>query len=384
MSVDYQLPVLPFGSSEITIVHWLQQSGTPFVTGDPLLIVVNDQVEVALPAPTNGKLEDILINEGETTTAGTVVARLTPTQEIVSTPPQIAPPASSPSILDTRWSITPAAQRIATTLNVDLAQIVGTGPSGRIMKRDVLAVNGQVQSAQQTVEQPQQSVQSSPVATSLGPPVFAPVVSQIPYAVTAMEVDLRTVTTYLTTHAQRFSRRRLELSYTSCIGQALVLALLQYPLLNSRWMDDQILLRKRIHLAVGHSFTDASSTMPVVQDAQDLNLKGLSRAFTQRAKQTHNSVSSTTDLQDHTFTLFSSDTTATWFSVPLPYRQHGNMLHIGQVQTRPWVMNHTSDDRIVTIPTALLTLVYDMRTLDLREGDRFLSCVKHHIEHFTA
>lgn len=380
MSVDYQLPALPFGSSEITIVRWLQQTGTSCVAGTPLVIVVNDRVEVALPAPTNGTLDEVLINEGETTAAGTVVARLVSTQEVASTSSQITSTTLSQSVLDTRLLITPAAQRVAMALNVDLQRIVGTGPSGRIMKRDVLAVNGHVQSTQPTVEQPQQVSHTSTKTGLPDFPVFVSGASQIPYAFTAIEVDLRNITTYLTTHSERFLRHGLELSYTSCIGQALVWALLHYPLLNSIWMDSHILLRQRIHLAIGISSSDTSLTKSVIRDAQDMNLKGLSRAFTQLTERSHNGVSSTTDVQEYTFTLFSSDNTATWFSVPLPSQQHGNMLHIGQVRTNPWVVN---DDRIVMVPTTLLTLVYDVRAFNSQEGDHFLNYIKYQVENFA-
>lgn len=383
MSVDYQLPALPFGSSEMTILRWFPQTGTSCAIGAPFLIVVNDQVEVALPAPTNCTLEHILINEGETTTAGTIIAHLVPAQAGTITPPQVISVDLSQSIHDTRFLITPAAQRVADELRVDLQQVTGTGPSGRIMKRDVLAVNGHVPEVPQADERPQLHVSTPIAVTTIAPAVLATISSPVPYALTTMKIDLSSVAAYLATHTETFSRRGLALSYTSCIGQALVLALLQYPLLNSTWNDSYIMMRKRIHLAIGIQISNGSFAMPVIHDAQDLNLKGLTRAFTQLTGNTYTDVLPSNNLDDHTFTLLSSYNSATWFSTALPHQQHGNRLHIGRVQTKPHVMNHTGDDRIVMIPTTLLTLIYDVRTINQHESDHFLNCVQYQVEHFA-
>ena len=61
MSTDYQLPALPFGGPEVTIVRWLKQPGDPLARGEPLLVAVNDRVEVVLPAPEDGSLEAVLV-----------------------------------------------------------------------------------------------------------------------------------------------------------------------------------------------------------------------------------------------------------------------------------------------------------------------------------
>src|SRR5262245_21090359 len=76
MSTDYQLPQLPFGSAEGTILSWLKQPGDHVSSGDPLLVVASDCVEIVFPALDEGVLEALLAAEGETVVAGAAIARL--------------------------------------------------------------------------------------------------------------------------------------------------------------------------------------------------------------------------------------------------------------------------------------------------------------------
>src|SRR4051794_13481827 len=75
-SIDYLLPQLPFGSAEYTIVRWLKRAGDNLAAGDPLLVVVNDRVEAALPATCAGILECILVAEGAAAAPGALAATI--------------------------------------------------------------------------------------------------------------------------------------------------------------------------------------------------------------------------------------------------------------------------------------------------------------------
>src|SRR5439155_6294917 len=78
MSVEYQIPQLPLGGAEVTLFRWLKRPGDTLSPGDPLLIVANDRVEVALPVAEAGILETTLVAEGATALAGVPVARIAP------------------------------------------------------------------------------------------------------------------------------------------------------------------------------------------------------------------------------------------------------------------------------------------------------------------
>jgi pyruvate dehydrogenase E2 component (dihydrolipoamide acetyltransferase) len=142
MSTEYRLPPLPLGSPEAAVVHWLRQPGEPVTKGAPLLVVVNDRVEVALPAPDDGVLEQVCVAEGALAPGGALLARLGPlTPADPAAVPQTASEASGlpERTAAVRRRVSPVALRIASSAAIDLQSIAGSGPGGRVLKRDVLA-----------------------------------------------------------------------------------------------------------------------------------------------------------------------------------------------------------------------------------------------------
>ena len=151
-STEYLLPQLPFGGSEITIVRWLKRAGDSVSAGEPLLVVVNDRVEAALPAICAGILDRLWSAEGAAVAAGarvaTIVANSAATVSNVldaaqSTVIEIEQAAdavpSNQQISKSTVRISPVARRIANSMDIDITELQGTGVSGRIMKADILA-----------------------------------------------------------------------------------------------------------------------------------------------------------------------------------------------------------------------------------------------------
>jgi pyruvate/2-oxoglutarate dehydrogenase complex dihydrolipoamide acyltransferase (E2) component len=133
MPTDYRLPALPLGDSQVKIARWLKQPGDPLEPGDPLLVVVNDRVEVALPSPGAGILDAVLVAEGAMAQVGAVIARIAPGSAAATTAAPAARAAAGPG------RASPVAARIAAAANIDIETLSGSGPRGRILKRDVLA-----------------------------------------------------------------------------------------------------------------------------------------------------------------------------------------------------------------------------------------------------
>src|SRR5215213_1831032 len=193
-STDYLLPQLSFGSAEYTIVRWLKRAGDTVAAGEPLLVVVNDRVEVALSAACAGTLERILAAEGAAVAAGARVATI-----IAST---LANSGDLPDSAQSAVRITPVARRIVDSTDIDITGLQGTGVSGRIMKIDVLAAL-----ASQTPQAEARPVAVSPIALSpishLPSPISHPP-SPIPYVLTAIDVDLERIALALAQHGPSF------------------------------------------------------------------------------------------------------------------------------------------------------------------------------------
>jgi len=364
-SSEYRLPALPFGGSETTILRWLKQPGDQVAVGDPLVIVVNDRAEVALPATLAGVLSQHLLAEGATAAVGVPVAAFVPAEQ--------AAPAESPASLaaDRRSTeppnrITPVARRIAMAGGLDPLGLAGTGASSRVTKADVLTA---LASAGDAAAHP--SPEAPPVSHAApharGPTLIQP--SSQTHVLTAIDVDLEQVIAARARLSADFMRRGLLLTDTICVMATVAATLVRHPLLNSSWHADGILLRRRINLAlvVGMHHT-------LVPDVQDLNTRGLARALQRPPVYAMN---------DSTFTIVEYDGPV-WWAVPGPAAQHSAALGIGTARARPAVVTHNGIERIAVQRSLLLSLAYDARVLDQCHADAFLHDLKMRLEQFNG
>jgi len=353
-SSEYRLPALPFGRSEATILRWLKQPGEQVAAGAPLVIVVNDCVEVALPASLAGLLTQHLLGEGAVAAADAPLAVFAPTAS--------AALAGERRSTEPPQRVTPVARRVAVASGLDPLGLAGTGASGRVTKADVLAALAPPRDTAADL-----SPEVPPLPHIRAPTLIEP--GSETSVLTAIEVDLgRVVATRARLHAD-FLRRGLALTDTVCVMAAVAATLPRHPLLNGSWYADAILTRRRINLALVVGARHA-----LVHDAQDLNIRGLVRAL-QRAPESA--------IEDSTFTIVEYEGPV-WWGMPALAARHSATLGIGAAQARPTVVSHTGIDRVAVRPMLLLSLVYDARVLDQCQADAFLHDLKVQLEQFRG
>jgi 2-oxoglutarate dehydrogenase E2 component (dihydrolipoamide succinyltransferase) len=399
MSTDYLLPQLPFGSAEIMIVRWLKRVGDTVAAGEPLLVVMNDRIEAALPATGAGIVERALVAEGALVTAGALLATIAANSTAnIGTKIERAA-GSTPREQNSPVRISPVARNIVKRDNIDIIGLQGTGVAGRIMKSDVLAAPALGDRKGRTYDG------ASPVTSSPACPERRRRVTRhsslVPYVLTTIDVDLERVATLIVQHRPSFARRRLELNYIVCVALAAVAALPYHPLLNSYWADTMIVARRRVHLAV----MPCDGTPPrSVCDAQNLNLRGLARGL--------GGATAEPTSEDHTFTIVDLGDQvwgdpAAWMgdggSLTLrPFdpstrlkgafaqgnqaqgepRGRAAALGLGAVRVRPLVITDGGVDQLAVRHAALLTLAYDARVFDHYYADAFLCDIKRRLEQF--
>ena len=147
--VDIVTPAGGESVTEGTILEWAVKVGDAVEDGETVVEISTDKVDMELPAPAAGTITEILAEEGETVTVGQVIARMQVGAGGAS-PRGAAPPGTAPPATARRAgraarrarSVTPVAARVAAAEGVDLAQVTGTGPGGRITKADVLNGGG--------------------------------------------------------------------------------------------------------------------------------------------------------------------------------------------------------------------------------------------------
>lgn len=343
-STQVYLPPLPQAAAGATVLRWLRRPGEPLAAHEPLLIVLTDCAELALPTPAAGVLEHLLAPEGSQVAAGAAIASIAPANPAQPAPRAAAQPRRSTSV----------ARRIAAALGIDLAQLAGSGPAGMIVKADVLAAA---------------HPQSAPPAPPPQPtwPVPQPARARAPdetQALTVMEADLSAVIELCTRRTAEFAQRGLVLNPFTCIATALVAALTRHPLANSRWSEAGIRMPRAIHLACVRP-----DGMQCVRNAQDYSLRGMARALARADAMPG---------QAATFTLIEAG--AAWLAQPPGLTPMA--LTLGTLYRRP--APEPAADRMRLHPAQQLTFAYDLRVLDQRRADAFLREVVARLARFSA
>lgn len=433
MTTDLKMPQLGESVTEGTIGRWLKQPGDPVKKYEPLLEVVTDKVDTEVPAPDSGTLLEILVPEGETVRVGTVIARLGAAgdtgarqsygQTHVSAP---TPAAPAPTASHNTY-LSPVVGRLLAEHRIDPAQIAGTGQGGRITKQDVLRFVDSRAAAPPPPPAPQPNGAPGVAAGVPGvaagaqhaaplPPPAAPAlapgdgsglrdlpedaelvplspmrrmiaehmarsVRTSPHVTAVIEVDLSRVVAHRAAHAEAFARQGVRLTFTPYFVQAAVAGLLRAPVLNGSFSEQGIVINRRHHIGVAVAL-DEGLLVPVIRDADEKNLLGLSRAVNDLAERARARRLKPDETQGGTFTITNHGTTGSLFATPIINQPQAGILGIGAIVKRPVVVTHQGADAITIKPMCYLSLTFDHRIADGATGDRFLGAAKAALEEY--
>jgi len=368
------------------IVAWRKKEGEPVQKGEPLVEIETDKVNVELEAEASGVLTRILAREGETVPVGQVIAYIDGPEVPPAAPsPPAAEPAVSaaepvqvPSPEAERIKASPLARRLAAQHGIDLTQVRGTGPGGRIVERDIEAYlarrAAEAPPAPPPVEAEFEDVEMPRMRRAIARTVVQSK-QTIPHFYVTVEVDLARALAL---------RRELEEAYgeegrvtvNDLALKATALALRNHPALRSQVLDDQTVRRfHRVHLGLMVATPDGLVT-PVLRDADRLPLLQLARearrlvegAREKRLRQ-----------EEYTGAVFSVSNLGMYdvvnFVAIIPPNQAG-ILAIGRAQDRPVVR----EGQVVVRPILQMTVSVDHRLTDGVGAAEFLLEVKRLLE----
>ena len=425
-----ELPQVGESVTEGTIVQWLKGVGDRVDRYDPLVEVLTDKVSMEVPSPVAGVITELLAEEGQTLPMGAPIASIQTEDAVESPAPnRITPaaPAEEPQSIDRtgvllkdvapvgptgtgnviipdaqvkagseqsgrdrqRRRYSPAVQRLADEHGIDLSQVQGTGISGRITRKDVLAYT-EAQAQSTVLEAPAASALTvSTVSASAGEErlPLSPVrrliaanmkrsASEIPAAWSITEVDVSGLVRRRGALRDDFQRREgVNLTYLHFVIKAVVESLRENPLLNSSWADDAIILKKRINIGIAVAAPDGL-VVPVLRDADTLSVAGIAvRAsdLTARARQGRLAVE---DVQGGTFTLNNTGALGSIASQPIINHPQAAILTTEAVVKRPVVIG----DAIGIRSLMNICLTFDHRIMDGAEASAFSNAVKRRLE----
>ncbi len=404
MAIQVYMPQLGESVDEGIVTKWLIAVGDFIEEYEPLLEVNTDKVDTEIPSPASGVLLEILVLEGTTVQAGSVLAWIGEEDEAVpeGEPVPEVSPVSEPTT-DTHPStisaaitpqvsvpapgrdqdlgfISPVVARIAGEHSVDLNQVNGTGNGGRITKKDVLAYV-EAKQIEQPGATPSPAASTAPITQGEVVPL-TPVRRAIadhmvfskhtsPHVTTVMEADLSRVVAHREANKASFARDDAKLTYTAYFIAAIVTALKAYPLVNSSWSDDGIVIHNEINIGMATSLREEGLIVPVIKKADDLSMLGLARTINDLANRARAKQLQPEEVRGGTFTITNHGISGSLFASPIINQPQCGILGVGAIQKRVVVIN----DAIAIRPMAYISLTFDHRILDGAIADYFLGKV---------
>lgn len=424
MATDVVLPKLGLTQEEGTIVRWLKDEGSRVQKGEPLFEVMTDKATLEVEAPASGVLLRILVPEGGTAPVAAPIA-------VIGDPGEAAPspaPArggAQPSARDARAragalsgagdrspagarpgsaegdgaSVAPPAERIrispraralAAARGIDVRRLVGTGPGGRIVERDV-----QQALAARAVSLPAAAGAPShpaPAAGNQPAAALSPAAARMRAIIARRMVEsLRsTAQLTLTTEADMGEAVRLreeigpELerrdgvrpTYTDLVVRAAALALRDHPAVNARWEGEGVRRLEEIHVGVAVAL-DEGLVVPVVRHADRATLAQISATVRDLSERARAMRLRADEMQGGTFTVTNLGMFEIDAFTPILNPPEAAILGVGRLRRTPVA----AGDRVEIRPTMVLSLTFDHRVVDGAPAARFLQRLKHILEH---
>jgi pyruvate dehydrogenase E2 component (dihydrolipoamide acetyltransferase) len=404
------MPQMGESVAEGTIVRWIKKVGDPVDRDEPLFEISTDKVDAEIPAPAAGVLTAIAVQEGETVPVNSVVATIGQPGDVPAdaaapdardepapaygadaaaaeddTPP--APGGTDPA---RRHRSSPLVRRLAKEHDVDLAAIAGSGIGGRVTKKDLLdyvaarqapaasSVSGGLPEAlrREALSGDTDVQPLSPMRRKIAEHmVFSRRTSAHVHSV--YHVNFSTIDQIRRKKKADYERVGARLTYMTFIARAVVDALRRHPVVNAALDGDRVIYRKAVHLGVAVAL-DTGLIVPVVRNADEKNLLGLSRAIADVAERARRRQLSPDEVRGGTFTITNPGQFGSQFGLPIINQPQVAILGVGVIEKRPVVL----DDALAIRPMGYLTLGYDHRLIDGAVADQFMADVKAQLEQF--
>lgn len=440
---EIKMPKLGESITEGTIISWSVKVGDTVEEDDVLFEVSTAKVSAEIPSPVEGKVKQLLFNEGDTVAVGTVVAILeiegegedngAQPETSEATQPKEQVPAPVPEELsknsqeEDRW-YSPVVLQLAKAAGVsqdELDHIPGTGYLGRLSKKDIQTYidhknkgtempkpkQAPVSSMQQTATSTPTITVAPPTAPSMPMTAATPsaplaqgdevremdrvrkiiadhmVLSKkvSPHVTSVIKVDVtRLVNWRKKVKDQFFKQEGINLTYMPAITEATAKALKAYPLVNSSVDGYNIILKKPINIGIAVSLNDGNLIVPVIHDADKLNLSGLASQIDTLAAKARENKLAPDSIQGGTFTITNFGTFKSLFGTPIINQPQVAILAVGYIEKKPAVVETPEGDTIAIRHKMYLSLSYDHRIVDGALAGAFLRSIADELENWNA
>lgn len=430
---EIKMPKLGESITEGTIVSWSVQVGDTIQEDDVLFEVNTAKVSAEIPAPVAGKIIEILFKEGDTVPVGTVVAIVDMgSGESDSASPKQAnqsdtelssagkPVTGDSPAEEDRW-YSPVVLQLAREAKIQkevLDTIPGTGYDGRLSKKDIknyitgkpvtssAGKSGSAASVAPKAESVQHTQPAATTSPSAGKSVIGDSSASVevkemdrvrkiiadhmvmskkvsPHVTNVVEVDVTKLVRWREKNKDAFFRREgVKLTYMPAIAEATAQALATYPQVNVSVDGYNILYKKHINVGIAVSQNDGNLIVPVIHDADRLNLNGLAVAIDSLAQKARVNKLMPDDIDGGTFTITNFGTFKMLFGTPIINQPQVAILGVGVIEKKPAVVETPEGDVIAIRHKMYLSLSFDHRVVDGSLGGNFLHFIANYLENW--
>jgi 2-oxoglutarate dehydrogenase E2 component (dihydrolipoamide succinyltransferase) len=440
--IEIRLPKMGESVTEATITNWLKNVGDAVELDEPLVEVATDKVDNELPSEAGGTLVKILFEKDQVAQVGDVIAIISTDGEAVAEAPKtesntnsvvstqtttVASSTSAPTqIINGDRFYSPLVKSIASKEGLsqhELDTIPGTGKEQRVTKQDILnyletrgtapavaavAATTPAVSTPSPAQKPTENMVSGSVPAfiaNMKVPVAMPnpgdeiiemdrmrkliadnmVMSKhvSPHVTSFVEADVTNIVLWREKNKKSFKAREGEnLTFTPIFVEAIAKAIKDFPMINISVSGNQIIRRKDINVGMATALPSGNLIVPVIKNADRLNLVGLAKAVNEMANNARNNKLKPEDIQGGTYTISNVGTFGNVMGTPIIPQPQVAIMALGAIRKMPAVVETPEGDFIGIRHKMFLSHSYDHRVVDGSLGGMFVKRVAEYLEQF--
>lgn len=443
--VDLIMPKLGESIMEATVLKWFKQPGDEVKMDETVLEIATDKVDSEVPSTAAGVIEEILFNVNDVVPIGTVIAKIrtsatsdeprgastTPTTPVVekvqdavvveAAQPQTTPSTGSgfkPQTNSGSRFYSPLVLNIAASEGVsmtELENIPGTGNEGRVTKKDILQFVSERKSgvrsqesvaknsdmiipvsrveAEQETGNPQQVTKFQGNVEIIEMDRMRKLIADhmvrskhtSPHVTSFTEADVTNLVQWRERVKKEFEKREgTKITFTPLFIEAIVRCIKRFPLINSSLDGYNIIVKKDINIGMATALPSGNLIVPVIKNADQLNLVGLTKQVNGLADAARNGKLKVDDTTGGTFTLTNVGTFGSLMGTPIINQPQVAIMAVGAIKKRPVVIETPAGDTIGIRHMMYLSMSYDHRIVDGSLGATFLTAVAKELENFKS
>ena len=424
-SIEMTMPKMGESVMEGTILSWLKKVGDPIDEDESVLEVATDKVDTEIPSTHAGILKEILAEEGDVIQVGkpiAIIELLTDGAEPLTTRPTetSAPPKEQKAMVDVDQAMdrqspdnllanaensrfySPLVRNIARQERIGLGElenIAGSGKEGRLTKQDVLDYLSSRNSQPDPVDGLLESrANDTPLTLSGEDEIIAMdrmrkiIASRMiesksisAHVTSFVEADMSAIVSWRNKFKEKFKATSGEsLTFTPIIIEAVVKAIKDHPMINIQVHGDQIIKKSNINIGVAVALPSGNLIVPVIKNAELLDLKSLVMAVNDLAHRARTNALKPDELDGGTFTVSNVGSFGNVMGTPIIVQPQVAIMAIGAIQKKPAVIETPEGDFIGIRHKMFLSHSYDHRVIDGSLGGGVVRRVADYLEKFDV